>query len=63
MPELKPTDTEKMNAVTSAAVMPCVGGFIFYVGQSRTEDRPDFENAGAMEMVGEARGADRKRIA
>jgi len=64
MPEPKTADTERMDAVTSAAVMPCVGGLIFYVGQNRTEDRPDFENqnASAVKMVGDARGADRKRI-
>jgi len=55
---------DRMEAVTAAAVMPCVGGFIFYVGQSRIEDRPDFENQNnnAMVMVADAGGADRKRI-
>ena len=62
MPEPKTADMERMDAVTSAAIMPCVGGLIFYVGQNRTEDRPDFENqnAGAM-VVEDARAADRKR--
>ena len=62
MPEPKTADTERMGAVTSSAVMPCVGGLIFYVGQNRIEDRPDFENqnAGAI-VVEDARVADRKR--
>ena len=63
MPEPKGADMERMDAVSSAAVMPCVGGFIFYVGQSHIEDRPDFENqnASARAMVGDATGANRKR--
>jgi len=62
MPEPKGADTDRMETVTAAAVMPCVGGFIFYVGQSRIEDRPDLENRNASAMMGDARGADRKRI-
>jgi hypothetical protein len=63
MPEPKSADTDRMDAVTATAVMPCVGGFIFYVGQSRIEDRPDFENQNASARVkaGDIRGADRKR--
>jgi hypothetical protein len=63
MTEPKAADTERMDALTSAAVMPCVGGFIFYVGQNRTEIRPDFENqnAGAMAVEEDAGVADRKR--
>jgi hypothetical protein len=63
MPESKSADADRTSAVTATAVMPCVGGFIFYVGQSRIEDRPDFENqdTSVMVMVGDARRADRKR--
>ena len=62
MPEPKTADTERMEAVTSAAIMPCVGGLIFYVGQSRTEDRPGFENqnAGAIVLEEDSGVADRK---
>lgn len=61
MPEAKSADTDRMDAVTATAVMPCVGGFIFYVGQSRIEDRPDFENQNVSTVV-IAKDADRKRI-
>lgn len=65
MPEPKDADTNRRDAVAATAVMPCVGGFIFYVGQSRAEDRPDFgnRNANSVAMAADATDADNERIA
>ena len=63
MPEPKGAGTNRTDGVTATAV-PCVGGFIFYVGQSRSEDRADFENhIGATVKVEDATGPERKRTA
>jgi len=61
MSESKSGDLNRMDAITSTAVMPCVGGFIFYIGQNRGEDRLAVENqnASAIVMVRDARDLDR----
>jgi len=37
MPEPKGADTDRMETVTAAAVMPCVGGFIFMLAKAASK--------------------------
>jgi hypothetical protein len=43
MPESKSTNTDPIKSASVAAVMPCVGGFIYWVAQSGIDARAEYE--------------------
>jgi hypothetical protein len=64
MPESKNTNTDTMNTASVAAVMPCVGGLIFWVAQNSIEASAEIERQHKSEIVtkGDATGAAQEYI-
>jgi hypothetical protein len=64
MPESKNINADTMNTASVAAVMPCVGGLIFWVAQNSIEARADIERQHKSEIVtkGNAAGAAQEYI-
>jgi hypothetical protein len=62
MSEAQTTDTK--SAASVVAVMPCVGGLIFWVAQNSVEARAEIERQRESEIVrkGDATGAAREYI-
>jgi hypothetical protein len=64
MSEAQNTDTDTNSAASVAAVMPCVGGLIFWVAQNSIEAHAGIERQHESEILrkGNATGAARECI-